>query len=368
VSAVGRRSRAALRRVVSAGALLLVAVLAPLFVLPSAEAGASGGAARVRIVVNGQPVATSSDAHPVRLQPRTPARVKVTVTAGASELRISTVKFQGDVMALPLFSYDSAVSLVVPPHETKSVTFIVTLAGIGNEATGLVDANFSLLSAGGATVASQSGVTDVNGSIGSLYGLFGLAVLLLTVTSLAFGLIALARHQLSQNRWVRAVRFFIPGFGVGLVLIFTLSAFRLFDPGNSHWLPLLVICSAVGLFGGFLTPAPDEEEFDDYDPDVLIAQIMIVDDDPLDVFAGQPVPEEADRELVLSSVVRPTSVPAPAPWVPDAPDGRATTAPPAPSVPDGRATTAPPAPSVPDSRATMAPPPEPPEGEPHPAG
>jgi len=32
---------------------------------------------------------------------------------------------------------------------------------------------------------------------------------------------------------------------------------------------------------GHLTPAPNEEVFDDYD-DVLLAQIIVVDDDPLD--------------------------------------------------------------------------------------
>ncbi len=296
-----------------------------------AHAAAQAHAGQLRIVVNGRPAATSSDAHPIVLEPARPARVHVTVTAGGAALRVTTVRFQGDVMALPLFSYDSAVSLAVAPHATRTLTFAVSLTGIGNEATGLVDATFTLLSASGAAIASQSAVTDVHGSIVSLYGLFGLAVLLLTLTSLVFGLLAMARHQLPQNRWMRAVRFFIPGFGVGLVLIFTMSALGIFDPGPSHWLPLLVIASAVGLLGGYLTPAPDEEEFDDYDPDVLIAQIMIVDDDPLEA------PAEPDRELVLSSVVRPTSVVAAAPPVPDS---RATSAPPA-WTPDSRATAAP---------------------------
>ena len=316
----------------------------------SATAGAAPravhGAPSVRIVVNGQPAATSSDAHPVRLDPTRPARVHVTVTAGTSKLRISTVRFQGDVMALPLFSYDSAVSLVVPAHATRSLTFAVSLTGIGNEATGLVDASFTLLSTGGAAIASQSAVTDVHGSLVSLYGLFGLAVLLLTVTSLLFGLVSLARHQLPQNRWRRAVRFFIPGFGVGLVLIFTMSALGVFDPGPSHWLPLLLVPGAVGLLGGYLTPAPDEEEFDDYDPDVLIAQIMIVDDDPLEM------PAEPDRDLALASVVRPAGAPSPATT-----DSRATSAPASTSAPDSRTTLAP----GPDSRATVAPVPDEPE-------
>lgn len=33
---------------------------------------------------------------------------------------------------------------------------------------------------------------------------------------------------------------------------------------------------------GYLTPAPNEEVFDDYDDNALLAQIIVVDDDPLD--------------------------------------------------------------------------------------
>ncbi len=312
--------------------------------LGGAVAGAAHVPVRVRIVVNGQPAATSSDAHPVRLDPRSTARVHVVLTAVSSEVRVSTVRFEGDVMALPLFSYDSTVDFVVPAGATRSFTFEISLTGIGNEATGLVDATFTLLSPSGAALVSQGAVTDVNGSIVSLYGLFGLAVLLLTVSSLLFGLLAMARHQLPQNRWMRALRFLVPGFGVGLVLIFTMSSLGVFDPGTGHWLPLLIIPSAIGLAGGYLTPAPDEEEFDDYDPDVLIAQIMIVDEDPLE---EQPAHEP---EFAYSGVVRPTGLSAASTESSGGPDGRATAGPP----PESRASADPPWSSS-DSRATVAP-------------
>jgi hypothetical protein len=71
-----------------------------------------------------------------------------------------------------------------------------------------------------------------------------------------------------------------------------------FTPGPGHWLPLLIVPSAAGLALGFVTPAPDEEEFDDYDDDVMLAQIVVVDDDPLDavssrVTAGVATPADA---------------------------------------------------------------------------
>jgi hypothetical protein len=120
----------------------------------------------------------------------------------------------------------------------------------------------------------------------------------------------MARHTLPQNRWLRATRFLIPGFGIGLILTFTLSALDVFTAGPGHWLPLLIVCSAAGLAVGYLTPAPQEEDVDDYDDDVLLAQILVVDDDPL----------EADETVPASVVARPTAGPS-------TPDSRATAAP-----------------------------------------
>ena len=120
----------------------------------------------------------------------------------------------------------------------------------------------------------------------------------------------MARHTLPQNRWLRGVRFLIPGFGVGLVLTFTLSVFNIFTPGTGRWLPLLILTSATGFALGYLTPAPVEEEYDDYDENVLLAQIVVLDEDPL---------EEDDRSLSLvgasadvaagGHVSRPSNVP-----------------------------------------------------------
>jgi hypothetical protein len=176
----------------------------------------------------------------------------------------------------------------------------------------------SLFGPNGSSVASQPLVSNVHGSLDSLYGLFGLAVLVLTVSSLATALLAMARHTLSQNRWMRGVRFLIPGFGIGLVLTFTLSAFRVFTAGPGHWLPLLIVTSVGGFAIGYLTPAPNEEEFDDYDDDVLLAQIIVVDEDPLET-------ENGSGGLVMAAAR-------------GAPDSRATAAP---GAPDSRPTASP---------------------------
>jgi hypothetical protein len=286
--------------------------------------------------INGQSAALSSDAHPAQLYPTKPAIIRITVSNhSASTQHVATVRVEGTVLDLPLFSYDTAVNLVVPPGSTKSLSFPLELTSVGSQATGLVVGSVTLLQPNGTAIESQSLVTNIHGSFASLYGLFGLVVLILTVFSFATGLLALVRHTLPQNRWLRAVRFLVPGFGVGLVLTFTLSAFHVFTPGPGHWLPLLIVPSATGLALGFLTPAPDEEEFDDYDDDVLLAQIVVVDEDPLDVEAGR---------LITSGVVSAGASSA-------TPDSRPTGAPAA--MPDSRPTGA--SAAMPDSRPTIEP-------------
>jgi hypothetical protein len=298
----GARAGRVLRLLAAALALAAVSWAPALLLAPAAGAAQLG--VSLDAVVNGQAAATSSDARPAQLNPNRPAEVRITVAnEHSSTLTVTTVRFEGEVLNLPLFSYDSTVDLVVGPRETKTLTFPVSVTGVGNQATGLIVASVTLLSPEGQSVASQSLVTDVHGSLASVYGLFGLAVLALTISSIVFGLLAMARHRLPQNRWLRALRFLIPGFGVGLVLTFTLSAFSVFTPGPGHWLSILIMTSATGLALGYLTPAPNEEEFDDYDEDVLLAQIVVVDDDPLEVAQGpretSGVPQPVGRATML---------------------------------------------------------------------
>ena len=323
---IGTRCRRAGLARWAAVAVLVVLVTAGMY---TPVAGAATNDVSFSAVMNGQPAATSSDAHPAQLYPAVLAHLRIRVSNnGSSTLHISTVRFEGQVVGLPLFSFDTGVNLVVPAGHTKSLTFPVTLTSVGSQATGLIVATITLLGTNGAGLVSQSLVTNVHGSLVSVYGLFGLAVLVLTALSLVLALLAMARHTLPQNRWLRGVRFLIPGFGVGLVLTFTLSAFRIFAPSPGHWLPLLVVPTVAGLVLGFLTPAPNEEEFDDYDEDVLLAQIVVVDEDPLEVVGSRH-----SGDLVTSAA-------------PGVPDSRATTAP---GGPDSRATTAP---GVPDSGPT----------------
>ena len=343
----------------------LAAVLATL--LTATLAGAEAWAApshtlSLRTIVNGQPAITSSDARPAQLFANRPVYLRLKVhNSGSSSVEVAAVRFEGQVLDLPLFSYDTTLDLRVRPGATVSVGLPISTNGIGNLATGLIVASVTLAGRNGGALASQSVVTEVHGSFHSIYGLFGLVVLVLTASSLLFALIAMVRHTLPENRFLRALRFFVPGFGVGLVLTFTTAAFGIFSPAPGHWLPLLVVPAAAGLALGFLTPAPDEEEFDDYDEDVLLAEIMVVDDTPGATGTGmleQAGGPGAGPELVAAGRM----TPAPSARMTAAPPGRATIVPPEllPPAPQSRPTALPDPPPPPQAPPPPPPPPPPP--------
>jgi len=182
---------------------------------------------------------------------------------------VRKVRLDGKVVGLTFFAYDTAVGLKVAPGETGSRRFLLDLAGLDGQATGLIPGAVKLLDADRHVVARQDGVVDVQGSLLSIYGIFGLSVAFLTVLTFVGALVGLIRHRLPPNRWRRALRFLTPGLGLGLLINFTLSATGVFVPTPQRWLTIVTVAAAV-LFGlGYLTPAPDTG--DDEGDDELVA-------------------------------------------------------------------------------------------------
>lgn len=242
---------------------VLVAILG-IVGFSAAPAGAAEDAVRMSATINGQDVATADQDHSVRLDPGGVADVAIRVTNDSAEpLNLSAVDLTGHVLGLSFFAYRTSVALTVEPGETQAIEYPLELSGLDGQATGLINGTLALID-GDEVVTDLSTVTDVRGSLMSVYGLFGLALAVLTVLALLDTALAIARNRMPQNRWRRGLRFLTPGIGIGLVLVFTLSALRVWVPTTERWLVVAAAFAAGFFFLGYLTPTPlDEDELDE---------------------------------------------------------------------------------------------------------
>jgi hypothetical protein len=260
----GRAGR--LHRAVAA----LFAVPLVLGLAPAVASAAGSDSVSVIATVAGSPIAHTSSEHPVQLEPGRHTSVHLLVTNPTStRVVVQSVEIKGTVVGLDFYSFDTSVDLDVAAHSTARLGFVLDTRPLSGQATGLIPGSLTLLDSNGNVVASQSMVTNVHGSLISVYGLFGLAVLVLTGLAIADVLLAMARHRMSANRWRRGLRFMTPGIGLGFVLVFTMSALGLWTPTADTWFPVCAIFAAAFFVGGYLTPTPldadDDTEDDDND-------------------------------------------------------------------------------------------------------
>jgi len=238
-------------------------VVAATFGVTVGTAGADSSVA-VSTTINGQDADGSSPSHPVVLQPDQAANIDMEVTNNGSDtVTLRAVRVTGVVIGLTFFSYQTSVNLAVDPGETTHLRYALDLSGLDGQATGLIPARVSVIDADHHTVASQAFVSDVRGSIKSVYGLFGLALLALTGLAVAGVLWAVASHRMPRNRWRRGLRLLTVGLGVGLVMVFTLSAFRVWVPSPGRWLVTVLVFAAIFFVIGYLTPTPSSDDDDD---------------------------------------------------------------------------------------------------------
>ncbi|MGH9076792.1 MAG: hypothetical protein ACRDY0_04965 [Acidimicrobiales bacterium] len=231
----------------------------------TAPAAPAGGVS-LDTVISGSAVSGSSSVHPTPLEPGRPAAVDVTVSNATDQaVDIRSVAITGEVVGLSFFSYDTSVDLNVPAGATSHLDFALDLSALSGQATGLIPGSVKVVDSGGHVVATQALVADVHGSIVSVYGLFGLAVLVLTAMALAEVILAVRRNRMPRNRWRRGTLAMMPGLGIALVLVFTSSVLGLWVPSAGTWLPIVVILAGVFFAAGYLAPAPPAGEDDDED-------------------------------------------------------------------------------------------------------
>ena len=233
-------------------------VLAGLFAAPVA---AKPQGVDLSATIDDRDIAETSATEPLRLPPNSTIRVAVALTNNSDgALHIRRVDLAGRVLGLTFFSYSTAVELTIAPGRSEALKYRLDLAGLEGQATGLIVADLAVIGDDGAPIASIPLDTDVRGSLYSVYGLFGIALAVLTALAIADAALAIARHRLSTNRWQRGLRLLAPGIGIGLIFGFTASVLRWWVPDTGLWLAVAGVSASVGFLLGYCSPTPEVED------------------------------------------------------------------------------------------------------------
>lgn len=300
-----------------ATAALLLALAPP--------ASASGGDVSFTGTIGGATLSQGTNS-PIVLRPTDSTVVAVNVTNnGSSPVEVRAVRLRARVLGLAFFSYTTRVDLTVAPGESGTRTFALDLGDLDGQATGLLPTELALLGTDRNEIAAQHGTVDVKGKIASVYGVFGLAIGAITLLLLLSLVLRLVRRTLPDNRWSRAVRFAVPGLGLGLTVTFTLGVLRVLVPSVGVSIGLLVGGTVVGFVLGYLTPSPgdeaDRDELDERDvvapPIVPASSNLRTTQEPVTAMTAPPampadVPTQVPAQGPVASLA-PPAVPIPAP-------------------------------------------------------
>ncbi len=227
----------------------------------AAPVAAGGSGIRSVIEVNGRDISTVRPSHPLVIDAKQGLVVHVMATnAGSKPVTVKTVRLDSHFVGLTFITYATRVDMVLPPGQSDQREFRLDVDDVGGQAYGLLPGRIALLSPNRSVLDQSSFPIRVQGSVTSIYGVFGLAVGGITVLLLLAAFLRLAAGRLPANRWSRAMRFCIPGLGVGLTLSFTASVLELLVPSPTKSLSAVVVGGIIGFVLGYLTPSPDVDD------------------------------------------------------------------------------------------------------------
>jgi hypothetical protein len=265
-----------MRKLVSVTAVAVMLVLSAV-VAGVASASDQPGSLTATVTIDGRDVSTAATGAPIRLVPGQTVDVNIALTNNtAAPVEVRQVQLDARVLGLTFFSYVTGVNLSAAPHSTTNVDYRLELSGLTGQATGLLSGAVSLRDHRENTILVRPTVIDVRGSLMSVYGLFGLVIVVLTALSLLDTSLAMARHRLPIHRWHRAIRLMIPGVGIGLVAAFSASAARLWVADTHTWLLAAGLCAAAMFAVGYLSPTPDPDD-DAVDAEIEAGDLAVTD-------------------------------------------------------------------------------------------
>ena len=289
--------RSTSRRTVLALTALLVVICAGLGFVPLASAADN---VTFVVKVDGQDVSKSSGSNPVSIDGQVPLEVTIDNTSD-KPITVSSVRLLGRSIGATVFSSEIAIGAQLDPGETQTRSIQLDLRGITDQANGLFEGSVQLLDPDRNVIASHDAVWDVKGSMTSLFGLFAIMLLVVTVILTAFSFRDLATGRLSKNRWWRGIRFAFVGLAIGATILVWLSVLRLVAPRAVIAYPLLLVLGIAGFVLGSLSPDPSrgiEDEDEDEDDEEYervtarmsgvapVAETVVTNPDPASTIPG----------------------------------------------------------------------------------
>ncbi|CAM3573139.1 hypothetical protein [Smaragdicoccus niigatensis] len=287
-------------KAVAALGALLIAAITP---LSAAAAPATTGGLTYTATVAGNAVSSASESQPLELDPKHQTDVKVTLkNSGSEPVTVTSIGLDGRILGLTLFNIRTATAITVAPGATKTMSFPMDLRDLDGQATGLVGGDFSVRTAAGQDLKSPV-VSEVQGSLFSVYGLFGLGLVIMTIIAALDVALAISRRRLPENRFRRGLLTMAPGVGVGLVLIFSLSAMSVWVPSGPRWIVSALVFAGACFAVGYFTGRPDNA--DERDPDLEFEVDVTVIQRPAE--GASPVP--AGHDVTIETYAVPSTPP-----------------------------------------------------------
>ena len=176
---------------------------------------------------------------------------------GSEAVRVRYVRVVGGVMTLRVAHTNTAVDFTVAPGATRDLALELDFFDLGEQASGLVDAELILLDSDRSTLASQPFTAEVGGTMMSSLGLSTIMVAAFALASVVVGLVGVTRRTLPGNRLWRGLQLGVTGLACGLAVMLALPSSGLWLPPAGVWAPVLLISAAAGFGLGWISPGPD---------------------------------------------------------------------------------------------------------------
>ncbi len=229
----------------------LLACLGWVLLFPAASSARAADGVELQVTVAGQSLGSGD----LTLDAGSVVRVVVGMrNLTRSDLPVDSVRLSGTVLGLTFFDYDTRVRTTVPARGSANWTVDLDIRDLDGRATGLLPIEVAIRDTDLRTVASAGGTANVRGSLFSIYGLFGLGLLVLMGLLWAVALLPLGRHAAPATWWQRGLRFVPAGGAVGLFGVFALSATRLVPPTTMTDVTLTLVAAAACFAAGALLP------------------------------------------------------------------------------------------------------------------